>query len=155
MPAGRKGTGGFRALARLDSAPERSIGVFGLETKPWRCPNSLLEGGRWYPGCERAGDWLGIIGCERFALRYCVGFVVSPLRLSRDDLVFRLRRLGVDGAAACDDGVEGVGIADNDDWAECPPTRDCERRYPGTGPPVSETDSRVVRGRSLPDRSRP
>ena len=58
-------------------------------------------------------------GADRFALRYCEEVVVgSDFIMSRDDLVLSGRRLGVDGAAEWQDGVDGVGIADNDDWAE-------------------------------------
>ncbi len=59
-------------------------------------------------------------GADRFALRYCEEVVVgSDFIISRDGFVLSGRRLGVEGAAVWEDeGVEAVGMADSDDWAE-------------------------------------
>ena len=43
-------------MPRLDSAPERSVGVFGREGRAGRLLKSPLDGGRCWVCCERAGD---------------------------------------------------------------------------------------------------
>ena len=79
----------------------------------------------------RAGEGRFLItGADRLDFRNCAGFVAgSDLSVSRDDLVVSPRRTGVDGAKMLeDDGVAGVGMAEIDECAEWPPTREPGRR---------------------------
>ena len=84
-------------------------------------------------------------GSDRFKRRSWALVVVGSLRKEAVDVFWpSSRRRGVEGGGIdwTEDGVEGVGMLDRDDCAECP-SRDWDfRARLIMGPPLSETGSR-------------
>lgn len=94
-----------------------------------------------------------MVGMERFIFSSCALVVVCSGRSVLIDgrVPSGLCRLGViEGIICIDDGVDGVGTLVEGGCAECPPRRELGLRILVTGPPPSDTGSKVDGVRSCP-----